>query len=316
LKVQRDKVLNTCREAITKSLAATPSALRQRKANELLQTVKASALAVAPQYFTGKSLAIAEKAIQTVKFTLPKNADEVRDKNQGILKEASQLYGRTQVLLDKAQNDPSLLQAVGLFVITGDPSETEKVYQAVEDICEKMEPPHFDDSAYWHIGTIVTSWQSNMFPEVGVGVLAHELGHIISYSVKNEAVGNETYKETRMCAATTHAQLAKSSDIKAFAQFEEEDWADSFALSTLNHLQKSWPYAENYACALIDQDKDAKDRPYKGLELFDERNADTHSSGFLRALQAQLGLRKPMPPSCAKALSDSEKAAVGKVCGK
>jgi hypothetical protein len=324
VKFQRDKVLNHCREAITKSLAATPSALRQRKANELLQKVKASALAVAPQYFSGKSLGMVEQSIQTVKFMLPKNAQEVKDKNQSILNEELRLSGGTQLLIDKAQYDLSAQQSLGLFAVTGDPTETEKLFQSVQYVCDKITPQNFDDSAFQRLGTIRTSWQSNMFPEIGVGVLAHELGHIISYVVKDETVGNENFKETRTCAASVHAQLVKSSDIKAFAQFEEEDWADSFALSTVNYLQKSWPYVENFECSLIEQfededkdkDREITNRPYKGLQLFDERNADTHSSSFLRALQAQVGLGKPLPASCMKVLTENEKAILGKVCGK
>jgi hypothetical protein len=316
IKIQRDAVLKICRTAIAKSLAATPSALRQRKATELLEKVKFSALAVAPEYFSGNTLKTVENSIQTVKFTIPKNAQEVKETNQAALNEAHRVFERTQALMDKADVDPLIQQSVGLFALTEASSEVEKVFQSVQDTCEKIAPPSFEDAALWFVGKVRSGWQSNMFPEIGVGVLAHELGHIASFAIKNESNGQELYQATRTCSASVHAQLARSSDVNAFKQFAEEDWADSFAISTLKHLQKSWPYAENFACPLIELDDKSSEMPYKELELFDERNFDTHSTSFLRALQVHVALGKTLPKSCTSAMSENETAAVGKVCGK
>jgi len=309
----KEKTLNTCREAIVKSLAATPSALRQRKTDELLEQVKISAMAIAPQYFSGDALQRVDISLQNLKFTKPKNTAEVKAENQALITQSLRTLERAQTLIEKSVADTALAQSMALFTVVS--NDGEDMFATLKDTCERITPRSFEDMAVYNAGAVMTGWQSNMFPEIGAGVLAHEVGHILSKSLSG-LQGDVVYQETRTCAAEGHAKLAGRTDVAAFTQFQEEDWADSFAATTLNHLQKSWPYAENYACALLKIDDTVAGEPYKGLQLFDESNIDVHSPSLLRALQVQVALGKELPSSCQSAMSESERTVVGKVCGK
>lgn len=314
IRQEKEKILSYCQEAIVKSLAAAPSALRQRKSNELLEQVKISARAIAPQYFSGEALAKVEATLQNIKFTQPRSVSEVKNENRALINQNLRVLNRTAALIEKSLKDNKLEPSMVLFSLQFIDSVKQDTFTNLKDTCDMIAPPMFEDSA---IGTdtVITSWQSNMFPEIGVGVLAHEMGHSLSFALAG-VQGTGAYEATRTCAANSHAKLLGRTDVDAFKQFQEEDWADSFAATTLNHLQKSWPYTENYACALVAIDDNAAGEPYTRLELFDERNVDVHSSSLLRALQMQVALGKPLPKSCQNAMNENERAIIGKVCGK
>lgn len=311
LQTQKEQVILSCEKAIAGALAAAPSDLRQRKTDELLEMVKAASIETAPLYFSGSTLVKVRETVNKTKFSKPLSRVESRSLALGTLQYS---VARAKAYKKALAAEPANKRGKSLAwrSLIESRMSSENVYVDVQQACNRIKPQLFVDAAAPWLNEVVSGWQTNMFPEIGLGILAHELGHVISGAVNQikplEKVG---YDEVRKCAMEGHAKLGDSTIPSNFAQYAEEDWADAFAARVILNLTKSWPYLGNYSCSLVHVTDEISD-----LKLQEPGGLGTHSTSFLRALQTQAQLGLSLPDSCLRELTNVEKEVVTRSCAK
>jgi hypothetical protein len=312
LQAQKENVLLSCEKAIAGALSAAPSELRQRKTDELLEMVKTVSLETAPLYFSGSTLSTVAETVKATKFSKPLSRVESRSLAMGTVQYSlarAKAYRKDLM----AETKSNRAKALAWKSLTESLLASENVYVSVQQACDRVKPQLFVDAAAPWLNEVVSGWQTNMFPEIGLGILAHELAHTISGAAAKvmrplEKVG---YSEVRKCAVDGHAKLAGSTIPSNFGQYAEEDWADAFAARVILNIGSKWPYISNYSCSLVHVSDKMDD-----LELQAPGGLGTHSSSFLRALQTQAQLGLSLPDSCLLELTDVEKEVVTRSCAK
>lgn len=309
---QKEAVLLSCEQAIAGALSAVPSELRQRKTDELLEMVKQASLDSAPLYFSGEALAKVRSTVEATKFTKPLNRTDARALALGTLTGSLNKAKSYKATL-AAETKNTSGKALAWRSLIESSKAGENVFYSVEQACDRLKPKIFVDAAAPWLNQVISGWQTNMFPEIGLGILAHELGHIISGAAKTSVVAGDKrgFNEVRTCAVTGHAKLAGSTFPSNFGQYAEEDWADAFASRVIMNIGSKWPYVNNYSCSLIHATDEMDE-----LELQSPGGLGTHSSSFLRALQTQTQLGLPLPQSCLSVMTDVEKDVVTRSCAK
>lgn len=312
IQAEKEKAFAACSISLTKFLAAAPSDLQQRKSQELLVRVKTAAKVAASQYFTGDALFKALLTIEKTQFTKPVTSTAaekmILERIERVLRKGSEYA----TFIQRAKTGEGEWQSLALVTIMAGISGDNGLFGSLIESCKDLEPKGIIDASYSSVDMITMSWQSAMFPEFGAGVMAHELGHAISGAVGKLPSGIEAYSNTRACTTSRHQDLLSADKKNVFVvHYQEEDWADEFAATTIAELNKTWPYSKNFACLLIDQ----KNKQYNGLTIQDTAIPDSHSTSFLRGLIAQSKMNGSLPASCMKALSQTEVQAIERRCG-
>jgi hypothetical protein len=169
-----------------------------------------------------------------------------------------------------SMSDPAYYTMALLFSLNGPPKDK---------TCEELPNGEISDKTIPWDGYLGLSWYSIRYPELGIGIVAHEIGHSI-YAFSN----NVEY--VRQCL------IDKKSGIPNYAN---EDYADIFGAKVVASLNKNLKYPMyNYACG-IDDPKSAS---------IDDSIQDTHSGTIYRALQVQRVLGMEIPKSCQDLVKD------------
>ncbi len=308
--------VNFCENNFAKALATSPSPLRLRKAQELMERVKVAGMSASTKYFNGAALELAQETISKIRLVSPDSLDVTQDRIRSRLQNAVESSKAHLALAKKAAAGgntwPSLSLAI-LFQVNE--AVTASPVLNLSKLCAEFAPTLFEDKSLAEKGLIQMGWQSSMFQEFGAGVLAHEMGHVVSSAIRrNESLlaQSQSFSETRTCTAGNHNAIKKLSSIGGTdGQHTEEDWADSFSISTLNELNKTWPYAKNFACSMVSADTG----DYMDLALVTS-NPGPHSQAIYRALQVQVGMNLPIPASCQEALGPRLFSATTRSCSK
>jgi hypothetical protein len=300
-----------CKEAVVQAVAIAPSDLKLKKAQQLLDGVKAAAKEAAKEYVTGASLDTAKTAIDSVMFERPSSLNVIKENILALLDRKIKILEGTHDFADQrySAND-SFAIAAEIF-----PSlilEAKEGFRKTNgEVCDSIKPKFFIDNATG--SRVQLSWQTTMYPQVGAGIMAHEIGHVVSFAVSRDNATIANYNNARTCSSTIHSsilgEITKDFDVKIY---QEEDWADSFSVTTMKILNKTWPYAKNFAC--VATEADAKN--YSGNFLDDRRFLDSHSTGLYRSIQVHVGLGKDLPKSCLDAVGDNSGKALVNSCAK
>ncbi|WPU64087.1 hypothetical protein [Peredibacter starrii] len=134
--------------------------------------------------------------------------------------------------------------------------------------------------------------------EHGKNIVAHELGHALSWAFLENKLSEKSYKEYMNLRSCANGLYKVQNDYEAPASFVhdqdrfrvEEDTADLIGYMTIP--DKS--LISN--CTLLEVSEDGKS--FENLELLNSRNSDTHSSGLMRVLQEAIHKRRALPASC------------------
>lgn len=311
IKAEKDKVFSACTISITKFMAAAPSDLQQHKSLELLARVKEASKQAARKYFNGDALTRALATIDKTQFTKPLSSVAVE---KMISERFERIVGQVSnyaAHIEKVKNGEAEWQSLALVTLMNGVGEEGNLFGDTIRGCKELEPKAISDASYSNLDTITMSWQSVMSPEMGAGVIAHELGHAISAVVGKLPEGNETYKNTRSCVISRHQDLLPA-DKKTVSvhHYQEEDWADEFAATVITELNRVWPYSKNFACILLS----IKDQKYTDLSLQNIEGQDVHSTSFLRALVSHAN-KSALPASCIKVLDQNAQQAIQRSCG-
>ena len=309
----KQKVSDYCEKAIAPAIAASPSDLRLKKAFAFGQSVKVAAKTAAALYFSGQALGAAQSAIDRVEFVSPVGIEKSKanmlekfGKDLKILKQQKRIFETATA----GQLDWKSL-FVSTFVEMNARSE-EILFQATQDSCDGMRPAFFEDGALTAIGKIKVGWQSLLYPGWGAGIIAHELGHVVSAAATG-LEGSEKYDFARQCTARLHKQMLTDTVFNLSSPNNEEDWSDLFAATTMKELNKTWPFVQNFGCALLPL---ASDDGYGKLDLFSGRGSKGHSNDLFRAIHIQVNTDREIPNSCLGLVKGKKTELFSSPCGK
>jgi len=150
-------------------------------------------------------------------------------------------------------------------------------------------------------GNIILSAYSAENVSVGIGIIAHEIGHTISMALdilKHEVESIYPFEEIRSCLSENYKNSKKMnvtydhSKYLADKLWTEEDWADAFTGFVLkgSHI--------NSSCEM------AGIRQKHDFATMSERDNDTHSPTFYRILNLNIHLGHSTPKTCEKPLNE------------
>ena len=202
-----------------------------------MASIKRAIAKVAPRYITGDVLENAMREINEITVAKPASFAETR---QTIAATFQDRIRSNESALSFSQSSNKNWPFFTMALIFGD-AGLDDGSAGVRNLCESLRPQYFIDRSFWETRTIRLGWQSAIFGEFGAGVIAHELGHIISGQARSAKNGNSAFTETRACTVSIHSALNSKGEVTE--QYQEEDWADTFAASVLNELKTDWPYA-------------------------------------------------------------------------
>ena len=141
-----------------------------------------------------------------------------------------------------------------------------EMLEPILEFCDHAKLPFLDDAAVRGMNTINLSWPTITHPRMGIGIVAHELGHIISGRWPDLVA-----KEQQCLQSKQGTQL-----------YVEEDFADLFAAEIgkrTNFVIEDVPVG-NYACSLLPR----KEPNWLPGSLKNAIPMDPHSSGFFRLI--------------------------------
>ncbi len=299
LQAEKREVLNSCHKSITQALMASPSQAQQVRYLALMEKVKQASREAAEKYLQGSALQLAQTVIDQAQFSKPVGLQEMKTSLQAeIAHMAIQSAATTEKIRQLALSD-----AVSLLTVSFIPNREGKslLFRDIQEMCDTFTPAAFEDKALGEIETIQIGWQSSLFPELGAGIMAHEIGHMVSFAVQDQKQGVTAYQEARARSAVLHSfLLLKEASNASPNQYREEDWADTFSSTVLKVLRAKGFQPTNFACALVPVDD--KNKTYRDLKISDLSGQDVHSEGLTRALLTQGRLGKKMPGSCSRML--------------
>ncbi|HRO66349.1 MAG TPA: hypothetical protein PL182_02160 [Pseudobdellovibrionaceae bacterium] len=307
----RKEFFARCSNSAIRFFAAAPSPLRSRANEELLTKVQTASLKTAGRYFSGESLSAAQKAILSLKVKKPMTSFDAEKRLKDVILAQERREQASESHFDYMTGSTESAENVFLYFTREfiGRDGLNGLNENLSKFCKRLAPPSFEDKAYGRDGLIQIGWQSSLFPEIGAGIMAHEIGHIVSGRVESKAEGNGEYKQVRQCSAKRHGFLTG----KSASQYAEEDWADHFAADVIRELSLMGTHGENFGCALLRLEEDRAE--YGDLKLFDPRGADTHSESILRALLIEKKLKGRIPVSCQKAVGEKAGILEDGFCG-
>jgi hypothetical protein len=133
--------------------------------------------------------------------------------------------------------------------------------------CDQAKTPYFNDAALASINTINLSWPTITHPQTGVGILAHEVGHVIQGNF-----GSILQREVDCLKQKQNSE-----------QYLSEDFADLFSSELLvrMNMQVNAKPVSNFACSLMQYDSKH--------DLKNDDSKDPHSSNFYRLVTMAIG---------------------------
>lgn len=294
-------VEQACREPLQISIAMRGSKLRLRKTKEFIASVMTAGTEVAVRLAQPGMEATTRQTLEQTEFVMPDETPVERLKFEYALSQRRKRADESIRLLETPDRhlDQLLLYAAAM---QNEATETvsNRQTQAEEDelasVCSRFQIQTVTDATLTSLGRILVSWFSVNFPRDGVGIIAHEFGHVVSKTLRSGGPGliitpgAHRFADSLNCVArrnpfyqTTGGPLMPWQN----SVWSEEDWADYFSAQILLELQKqsdlSWRNSpRNYGCAMV-----VDTGTLYGRNSIIPTPQDPHSSGFLRLLMLQ-----------------------------
>ena len=161
-------------------------------------------------------------------------------------------------------------------------------------ICKSKVDLDISDVAHQDSRSIALSWYSIRFKNEGLGILAHELGHVFESTL---LPAKASFKS---CLVEKHGSSANEKQLS-------EDFADHFTAQIMKSLNKHNAEIKlnNFACAFLQAD---------GMSLTSTEQS-THSSPLFRALHIHQEAFESLPESCKEHIkNDSAKTFIPGLC--
>ncbi len=286
LAAERVSLSFKCTYHMLNKIASSPTPDQNQKFSQLAQGLKTDARRVisGSQYNSSEVL----QAIDKVTLMLPPTKQQTAAAISRILKSkvhASKIaQDRISKLDTNNQEDRELVLLMLAGAYSGPQSKGEGAFENVKEFCLENSAEGISDAAYTSYQVVNVGWRSVLYPQFGYGIVAHELGHVISAA--DSASMRSQFSQVKSC-------LQKNQDSTSYL---EEDIADLFAAEMIK-LKPT--HQANYSCLLLQQD----DGKYSDLQMSSDKDG-VHSSSFYRLISVDSQLNK-LKPACRTAKNSS-----------
>ncbi len=275
-----------CSYHMLDKVASSPTPDQNQKFSHLVQGLKTDARRVigGSQYNSAEVL----QAIDKVTLVLPPTKQQTAAALSRTIKNKVQALAfmneRISKLDTNNQEDRELVLLMLAGAYSGPESKDETAFENVNEFCLENSAEEISDAAYTAYQVVNVGWRSVLYPQFGYGVVAHELGHVISAA--DTASMRSQFSQVKSC-------LNKNQDSTSYL---EEDLADLFA----TEMMKLKPtHQANYSCLLLQQDSGE----YSDLKMSSDKDG-VHSSSFYRLIAIDSQLNK-LTPACQSAKNSS-----------
>lgn len=252
-----------CLNKMAYSYAALPTLQQIQNFQSLYQEVTKEAQVLAQE----KASASIPNLFQ-LEVILPETKDEAINSwktNLDLLtKRYDQSYQQIKNSVDnEQQKDAYTLILLSLF------KNKKGLFDESDSFCDRSTPAYLNDAAIPSLNSINLSWPTIVHPEIGLGIVAHELGHIAS-----ARLGDYPLRLEKSCLVNkTKTDL-----------YLEEDFADLFSSEIYNRFGGKIQNTQLavMGCGLLEINPTSG--LYQNLNTTNINANDPHSSGFYRLL--------------------------------
>lgn len=260
-----------CVTTLTKSLVDTPTEKENAIAFFYLEQIQ-----LASNELIDQSMSQSVNAKLDIKFQLPMNQSEALNQWKKYFENSKYAMGglRSKIDLIKSNEQIDGTTLVGLyFKYLNAPT----FFEQVQYICQKSTPAFIDDAAMPEQNIFKASWVTVKHIQYGIGIMAHEVGHIISHHYP------DLFKTQKSCL-----QDKNKTDL-----YVEEDFADLFSAKILMKMKSKGVLSEtkNMSCGLGDFMR-TKPENFSTTNIFE---FDNHSSQLYRILSVASSLGQSTP---------------------
>lgn len=281
------QILDQCTGKITARFNTAPTPDQLAKFKETKAMVVAAASESLPVYLTGAPLRMAKTALSVVKFLDPPIQQNVSES----MLHAFQMEVRDSHLTNSMSDKNKLIRFLLTIAIQAEDDPIMDIpFSSLSRTCDEFAPPAILDA--FSNGKITLGWQVVKWPEYGVGLMAHEIGHLVHRAIELR----HDLPAILTCQANQHKTMYLAGAVPE-EQTQEEDFADTFSVTVQKQLQKSWPRTRNFACLFVDMDHTKKNVQERFVDLSSDSD-ESHSKSYFRLLLQQIGRGQALPPAC------------------
>ena len=250
--------VQTCSAKLSYSYAALPSQNQMDTFNRIFDSMQVAAQAMVEQ----KSHSTLSQPLK-IQLLTPPTKDEALISWAASLKDAVEISDASLKEIKKI--DLTKAETLGELFIWAALFRDEEMFSTIYGFCDQAKMPFLDDAALRGMFLINISWPTIVYPRMGIGIIAHEVGHIVS------GQWNTLVQPEQNCL-----KQKQGTDL-----YVEEDFADLFSSELVRRsgFQVGGTNAGHYACSLHQMTSSGWARG--NLLAFPN---DPHSSGFFRII--------------------------------
>jgi hypothetical protein len=304
LKDRKDKAFEQCRTIVNRSAQAALTADDLQKTQQMIGSVKSSVLKVAKNLSTSKEI---QKKIsidvQKIEFNLPYSKEQML---AGLTSKAKS--STAEEAKNVARIDQFTDSAILMLMYSERNGEGVLPENSIESACNVFAPGGITDNAVSILGKINLSWQTVKLRKFSAGVIAHELGHIVSADLKD--TNSSPYEAMRECTNLRHSDIDKVHD----KTYLEEDFADMIASLVLKDLRtQNLVETGNFGCLLMGKSHGRWGEEMGLTMKWADDNKDSHSPNLFRTIQSNIISGQVLPEACQN-IVDSHVPSAKKEC--
>ncbi|MFS4457993.1 hypothetical protein [Bdellovibrio sp. HCB2-146] len=299
-------LMGNCREKLQASMPLTASPLRRRTFDKLSEDVRRASQIVAKRMVSPSQARWIDQELAKINFVHEATREE---RLQDVLNRIVEMRENAEKSLKQMRvgSEELTVVAAAINYLTDKKSIRTKLVEESElkKTCNALPSSVISDSTLPQSGNISVSWFSVNYPEVGLAILAHEFGHIVSHRLRLLPAADSTaFTKTLNCVANRNPFVPAPEPMKAADNtvWSEEDFADHFSAEVMNELRRQGhsmaAQSKNMGCSLIGN----KSTEYLASNVLTPTLNDTHSSGVLRLLMMGQDLGT-LTPQCGMILN-------------
>jgi hypothetical protein len=263
--------VQTCSAKLVYSYAALPSKNQMDRFIRIFDRIQATAQSMIEQ----RIQSTLNEPLKIQLITPPTREEAIvswgNSLNEAIAISDVSLKGIKKVDMNKPETVGDAFVSLALFS-DGD------MFETINEFCDQAKLPFLDDAALRGLFFVNISWPTVVYPRMGTGIIAHEVGHIISGQWPNAVQPEQNCLKQK-----------QQSD-----QYVEEDFADLFSSELVRRMgfQAEGGPIGHYACSLHPMTENG----WAQGSLQPVPN-DTHSSGFFRIISTAV-MSENQTPQC------------------
>ncbi|MBY0315720.1 MAG: hypothetical protein K2Q26_09385 [Bdellovibrionales bacterium] len=262
-------IVQSCHQSVGSSIETAPSEFLRERAVANIKDIKAKAKKLI-QFKNKEAQRRWEILLSSTWYSFPSTAKALENNilrrlNAEVMEQTiyqGQLASPATVLLDIALSEEAPSNILKASPLKQEMDAVTRALSRMRDLCKSYEAETLTDHIYASDGNVYLSWFTLKNPDLGYGIIAHELGHHVSHLMRTEFNLQKTKSAKdlltpgsiwfhRDCVDRYHGGSLDGKD----HPHSEEDLADYFAGQVLRLKGPT----RNYVCPLIAENGDTYD---------------------------------------------------------